>query len=186
MLNTTFAAYVLLDIAAHNVEDLRDKINNEHSSSVKIIHPIIGPTDMICYVETEGYKEFCDVLDNGIRGLVDTGDIVHTETMLIVSERFSGLSPKENNPVTEAAWLFIDISVGDPMPVIEQLQNIDGVMVAHPVIGRYDIIVYVIGDTWKDLMNVLDNNIRHIKEITHTDTRLVLMKKARSTIHNKS
>ena len=179
MFNPTFAAYILLDIATHDVEKLREKILSQHSSAIRIVHPIIGPTDMICYVEADGYQEFCNVLDKGIRSLVDTGDIVHTETMLVVAEKFSGLSSNENNPITEAAWLFIDISISNSSIIVEQLEKIDSVLAVHSVIGRYDIIAYIVGDTWKDLMDVLDNQIRHIKEINHTDTRLVLMKKAR-------
>jgi DNA-binding Lrp family transcriptional regulator len=53
--------------------------------------------------------------------------------------------------------------------------EIDGVVNAHPVVGRYDIIAYVEADSTPELMAMLDKGIRNVKELKKTDTRLVLM-----------
>lgn len=192
-------AYVLVETATSNVEELREKIINKHNKTIKAVHQLIGPADMICYIEAKNYKEFYDALNKDIRSLIGVGGIKKTETILRIDpnkkfysekrissdERFLQLNPKqyedeyipENQPKSESAWLFIKISISDPMLVIKDLEKIKGICIAHPVIGRYDIIAYIIGDTWKDIMNTLDNKVRGIKEISHTDTRLILMKK---------
>ena len=49
---------------------------------------------------------------------------------------------QENRPAPAAAWLLRDVSVDDPESVIAELLKVPGVVNAHPVLGRYDMIVY--------------------------------------------
>jgi len=168
------AGFVVVQLGTHDVHDVRQKLLQ--SGGVRIAHPLIGPDDLICYLETDSPSAFRSALDKEIRKLIDDGLIEHTETMMILAGEGTGYDGTENNPARAAAWLFCDISVGDPSPVVKKLKAVKGIRNAHPVIGRYDVIAYVEADSMDELMQILDEDIRHVTEIKRTDTRLVLMK----------
>ena len=63
--------------------------------------------------------------------------------MIVLAENGRGYSESENGSVPAAAWLLCDIAVGDPKIVIDELFAIREVVNAHPVLGRYDLVVYV-------------------------------------------
>jgi DNA-binding Lrp family transcriptional regulator len=173
------AGYVVIRAGTHDVHEVRQKLLEVEG--VRIAHALIGPDDLMCYLETRNHQEFRTALDSGVRKLIDEGFIDHTETMMILASEGTGYSGSENKPAPAAAWLLCDISVGDPTPVVKQLLNIAGVINAHSVIGRYDIIAYVEAQSMDELMRILDEDIRRVKEIKGTDTRLVLMRVARDT-----
>ena len=168
------AGYVLIRAGTRDVHIVRDKLLSV--GPVTIAHALIGPDDLICFLETESPQQFILGLDDGIRRLVDTGLIEHTETMMVLAWEGKGYSGRENRPAPAAAWLFCTISIGDPEAVIEKLFKTTGVVNAHAVIGRYDIIAYVEAASMHELMAIIDKDVRRIKEIRNTDTRLVLMK----------
>jgi hypothetical protein len=171
------AGYVLIRAGTHDVHDLRAKLLQV--DGVKVAHALIGPDDLICYLETADHLGFRHALDRGVRKLMDEGLIDHTETMMILGDEGTGYSGEENKPAPAAAWLFCDIAVGDPGPVVKKLKSVDGVVNAHPVIGRYDLIAYVEAQSLDGLMKILDEDIRHVQELKSSDTRLVLMKVTR-------
>jgi DNA-binding Lrp family transcriptional regulator len=172
------AGFVVIRAGTHDVHDVRERLLKV--TGVRVAHALIGPDDLICYLETYYPREFRIALDEGVRKLVDEGLIEHTETMMILADEGEGYSGEENRPAPAAAWLFCDISVGDPGPAAEKLKAIKGVVNAHSVIGRYDIIAYVEAPSMDELMRILDEDIRHVTEIRTTDTRLVLMKVTRA------
>ena len=174
------AGYVLLSVRTNDVHRVcKDLLDME---GVIIAHPLIGPDDIICFVDTQEPENFRVVLDKGVRGLVDVGTVEHTETMFILADEGRCYSGAENRPAPAAAWLFCDISVGDPKPVIRDLLEIDEVSNAHPVVGRYDVIAYIEAASMPELMSVLDDKIRHVSGIKKTDTRLVLMQLPREKL----
>jgi DNA-binding Lrp family transcriptional regulator len=142
--------------------------------SVRIAHPLAGPDNLICYVETYDPTLFRKELNQGIRALIDNGLIEHTETLVILSNMDGrGYSREQNNPAPAAAWLLCDVSVHDPETVIKELQTKKGVVNAHPVLGRYDLIAYVQAGSMDQLMRILDQDVRQIPGIRSIDTRLV-------------
>jgi DNA-binding Lrp family transcriptional regulator len=171
------AGYVLVRAGVQDVHTVRDELLKV--DGVRIAHPLIGPDDLICYVETYDPSQFRKTLNKGIRRLVKDGLIEHTETMIILAEKGRGYSGAENKPAPAAAWLLCDVEVDDPETVIEELLTKRGVVNAHPVLGRYDMIAYVEAGSMDDLIRILDDDIRHVNGIKSTDTRLVLMKIAK-------
>lgn len=171
------AGYVLVRAGNHDVHTVREELSKV--DGVRIAHALIGPDDLICYVETYDPARFRKMLNHGIRRLVADGLIEHTETMIILSDGGRGYSGDENKPAPAAAWLLCDVSVNDPETVVKELLSTRGVVNAHPVLGRYDMIAYVEATSVDELMRILDEDIRHVKGIRSTDTRLVLMKLAK-------
>jgi|ERR1051325_3241537 DNA-binding Lrp family transcriptional regulator len=171
------AGYIVIRAGTHDVHEVRDRLLKVEG--VRVAHALIGPDDLICYLESSNHLQFRMALDKGIRKLIDEGLIEHTETMMILADEGTGYSGDENKPAPASAWLFCDISVGEPGPVTRKLKEVAGVVNAHPVIGRYDMIAYVEAQSLEALMRILDEDIRMVKEIKSTDTRLVLMKTVR-------
>jgi len=167
------AGYVLLSVRTNDVHAVCRELLE--MNGVILAHPLIGPDDIICFLDTQEPNNFRIVLDKGVRSLMDVGTVEHTETMLVLADEGNTYSGKENRPAPAAAWLFCDIAVGDPKPVVEQLLAIEGVVNAHPVVGRYDIVAFVEAASMSELMHILDGKIRHVRGIRRTDTRLVLM-----------
>jgi DNA-binding Lrp family transcriptional regulator len=166
------AGYVLVRAGDHDVHTLRNELLKV--DGVRIAHALIGPEDLICYVETYDAARFRKALNHGIRHLITTGHIERTETMVILSDKGKGYSGRENTPAPAAAWLLCDVSVNDPETVIDELMTKKGVVNAHPVLGRCDMIAYVEAASMDELLRILDDDIRHVKGIRSTDTRLVL------------
>jgi DNA-binding Lrp family transcriptional regulator len=171
------AGYVLIRAGNHDVHTVRNELLKVEG--VRIAHALIGPEDLICYVETYDPSRFRKTLNKGIRHLITAGLVEHTETMVILSDKGKGYSGEENKPAPAAAWLLCDVSVSDPETVIDELMTKKGVVTAHPVLGRYDMIAYIEATSMDELMRILDEDIRHIKGIRSTDTRLVFMNLAK-------
>jgi DNA-binding Lrp family transcriptional regulator len=168
------AGYVLVRAGTHDVHSVRDELLK--IDGVRIAHALIGPDDLICYVETYDPARFRKMLNQGIRRLIIAGLIEHTETLIILSDKGRGYSGEENKPAPAAAWLLCDVSVNDPETVIDELLTKKGVVNAHPVLGRYDMIAYIEATSTDELMRVLDEEVRQVSGIKSTDTRLVLMR----------
>jgi DNA-binding Lrp family transcriptional regulator len=171
--NPFSAGYVLITAGTNDVHALRTELLA--IEGVRLVHALIGPDDLICFVDAADATNFRRILDRGIRKLMDQGLIEHTETMIVLADSGHGYSGDENRPAPAAAWLLCDLAVGDPEPVAKKLLEVEGVRNAHPVLGRYDIVVYLEAVSIAELMRVLDEGIRHITEVRKTDTRLVLM-----------
>ena len=168
-----YAGYVIIRAGNRDVHEVRSALLK--MPGVRIAHALVGPDDIICYIEADSFGELRSTLDGQIRKLIDDGTITHTETMLILAPSGRGYSGAENRPANAAAWLYCDLGVGDPIPVIQELLGIPNVVNAHPVLGRYDVVAYLEALSLPELMRILDGNIRHIKTIRRTDTRIVLM-----------
>ena len=171
------AGYILIKVGSHDVHDVRDKLLAV--DGVRIAHPLLGSDDLICYLETYDPASFRRALNCGIRQLIEGGFIERTETMIILAEEGRGYSGSENRPAPAAAWLLCDVSVTDPEKVIGNLLAIPGVVNAHPILGRYDLVAYVEAASMEELMRIIDEDVRNVEGMKNTDTRLVLMKIAK-------
>jgi DNA-binding Lrp family transcriptional regulator len=178
MLTTDYmAGYILIDVGHGDVQRVVDRLLQH--PNVHRAHALLGPTDIIAFVEADGWESFIAILDRHVRGLIDDRLIRQTETRLVVQSTGVGLKRSTGPAPSGSAWVFIDVGVGDPEPVIRKLEAIGGVVRAHGVIGPCDIIAYLECQGWEDLMQVVDEQIGALPEITRTDTRLVLMGNAR-------
>lgn len=172
------SAYVLADIGSANIEEVRERLLR--LPHVVLVHGLIGPDDILMYVEAGSYMEFMAVLDKEIRGLMDNGVLKRTETRLVLTSHGRGYTRDHNSPPAGSAWIFFDLDVGDPQTVVDELLRVEGVINAHAVLGVCDVIAYVETEDWRELMVVLDEKIRRVRGVRRTDTRLVLMRRART------
>jgi DNA-binding Lrp family transcriptional regulator len=178
MLTTDYmAGYILIDVGHGDVQRVVDRLLQH--PNVHRAHALLGPTDIIAFIETDGWEDFISILDRHVRGLIDDRQIRQTETRLVVQSTGVGLKRSTGPAPSGSAWVFIDVGVGDPEPVIRKLEAIDGVVRAHGVIGPCDIIAYLECHDWDELMQVVDEQIGALPEVTQTDTRLVLMRNPR-------
>ena len=166
------AAYVLLRIGTADAANIRQRLVN--LPGVNLAHTLLGPDDLICYIEAEGIRGYNKVLNAEIRPLIDEGLLQRSETIPVLSERFEGYPGRDFLPVREACWTLINCSVGNVTSVVETLRTIRGVKNAHAVLGRYDLVAYVEADTWKELL-VAINHVRRTPGISRTDSRIALL-----------
>lgn len=181
MLTTDYmAGYVLIDVGHGDVQRVVERLLQH--PNVHRAHALLGPNDIIAFIEADGWGEFITILDRYVRGLIDDRQIRHTETRLVMQSTGTGLKRSAGAAPPASAWVFIDVGVGDPEPVIRKLEAIDGVVRAHGVIGPNDIIAYLECHDSDELMHVVDDQIRALPEVVRTDTRLVLMRHARRAV----
>lgn len=166
------AGYVLIR-AATGADPFRVRDELSNLDVVRIAHTLEGPDNLICYIESYNPHSFRTMLNKGIRRLIDSGLIEHTETLVILSEKGKGYTGKENSPMPASAWLLCDVSVNDPETVIVELRTKKGFVNAHPVLGRYDMVAYFAAASMGELRRILDQDIPQIKGIRTIDTRLV-------------
>jgi hypothetical protein len=141
---------------------------------VKLAHALTGPDDLICYIEAYNPPGFKKTLDQSVRSLITSEVIQHTETLIILADRGLSCSGEENNPAPAAAWIFCNTAASDAETAVDELMAKKGVVNAHPLLGRYDMIAYVEAFSLGELMQIVDG-VRQTKGILSTDTRLVLM-----------
>jgi DNA-binding Lrp family transcriptional regulator len=169
--------YLLVDAARATVNDLAARLRG--LDGVQFAHALLGPTDLIAYVETPDWDGFNALLNERIRELITSGLARHVETRLALRPRAGAFGPHMQTPPRGSAWIFMDLDMGEPDVVIGKLAAIDGVVAAHAVVGSCDIIAYLECEDWSELRSVLDTQIRTLPEIVRTDTRPVLMRRAR-------
>ena len=68
-----------------------------------------------------------------------------------------------------SAYILINVEPASTRTVLEQLQLLPGV-VAHEVLGPYDVVVDMEADTQEDITAILRHKIRPIHGITNTVT----------------
>jgi DNA-binding Lrp family transcriptional regulator len=169
MRGKAFAAYVLVDVGAVNAAAVRDRILEE--PDVILAHALIGPNDLIVYVEVDTHAQFIAAIDREVRHLIDAGLITRTETMPVLGD------PQPVDPILPdaiSAWVLCTVDIGDPRFVVDALRKTTGVVHAHAVLGRYDILCRLKCRDSQELMDVVDRAIRATPGIRRTDTRYVL------------
>lgn len=167
-------AYIFINVGSGDIDQLRSDLLEVEE--IHLVHLLIGPTDMIAYVEAGSLSQLRSVLDNDIRGFIDKGRISSTATELILQKDGGvGFIKETFIPPLGSAWILVTMSIGDPDKIIHKLLSIDGVINAHAVLGKSDIIVYVETGRLENLVELIDIKIGSIEEIVNTDTRLVLM-----------
>jgi DNA-binding Lrp family transcriptional regulator len=156
------------------IDEVRDRLLTVRD--VQIVHELLGSYDLICYVEAKDSQSFLETLDADIGALKDEKLVARTETMMILSkEGRQAQVSDEDQPAEISAWILLDTSVGRQELVIEQLLAIPGVVKAHPVLGRYDIVAYVKAGSLEALQQIIDEQIDEIPQIAFPHTHLVLM-----------
>ena len=171
------AGYLLVDVGQGDVQSVADRLRD--LDGIELAHPLLGPTDLIAYVETPNWEGFDGLLNSQLRELMTGGLIRRVETRLALLAHESTLGGRASTPPRGSAWVFIDLDTGEPDAVIRKLRAIDVVVSAQAVIGVCDIIAYLECGDWAELRDVLDTQIRTLPEVVRTDTRLVLMRRSR-------
>ena len=65
------AAYVLLRIGTADAANIRQRLVK--LPGVNLAHTLLGPDDLICYIEAEGIRGYNKVLNAEIRPFIDEG-----------------------------------------------------------------------------------------------------------------
>src|SRR6266498_2203177 len=170
MLTTDYmAGYILIDVGHGDVQRVVERLLQH--PNVHRAHALLGPTDIIAFVEADGWESFIAILDRHVRGLIDDRLIRQTETRLVVQSTGVGLKRSTGPAPSGSAWVFIDVGVDDLHQVFPTLalQVGDDVARAHGAVGACDIIAYLECQGWEDLMQVVDEQIGALPEITRTD-----------------
>ena len=174
------AAYVMVTVGSADVETVCQQLLEFHQ--VKVAHPLIGPSDIICYVESDDLASFQETLDVKVRGLVDLGLVDKTLTLMVLQyPRERGLTRHDVNVGRGSAWILLDLGMANPETTVSQLLEVEGVRVAHAIVGPWDVIAFVETTSWEELRKFLDDRLRQVEGIRKTDTRPVLARTARST-----
>ncbi len=72
------------------------------------------------------------------------------------------------------AYILVDIKAGKVVPVVEQLQRLQGVKEAYPITGRYDAIVHAEVDDIREIKGMMIDRIHKIDGVKDTSTHIVL------------
>jgi DNA-binding Lrp family transcriptional regulator len=72
--------------------------------------------------------------------------------------------------VTVHAYVLIQTDVGKAAHVAQQVDDIEGVIVAEPVTGPYDVIAHANAASMSDLGRMVVQEIQRIEGITRTIT----------------
>jgi len=172
------AGYLLVDVGQGDVQAAAARLRD--LDGVVLAHPLLGPNDIIAYVESPDWERFDALLNGQLRELTTSGTLRRVETRLALLPHESGLANRAQTPPRGSAWVFVDLDTGEPDAVIRKLKAIDVVVSAQAVIGACDIIAYLECGDWAELRDVLDTQVRTLPEVVRTDTRLVLMRRARA------
>jgi DNA-binding Lrp family transcriptional regulator len=176
MLVEYVGAYVLIN-TRQDYEMVRQRLLE--MEGVILAHALMGPSDLIVYIDADGLGSLRSLLDHNIRGLIDEGLIESTDTRLVLtSSPGTGFTRDYNNPARVACWVLITVGVGDPEVTLSQLGTVEGVLNAHPVLGPHDIIAYIEAEDQSELMRILDEGILSLPGVARTDTRPVLMRRS--------
>jgi DNA-binding Lrp family transcriptional regulator len=73
-------------------------------------------------------------------------------------------------PVSVGAYVLVQTEVGKAAAVTAALASFPGVETANTVIGPYDVIVKMTGETMDDVARTFQDGIRSIEGITRTLT----------------
>jgi DNA-binding Lrp family transcriptional regulator len=176
MAGEPISGYLLVEAAKGDINAVAAQLRSV--DGVQFAHALLGPTDIIAYVETPDWDSFNALLNGSIRALETSGLARQVETRLTVKPSAGSFGSNVQSPPRGSAWIFLDLDQGEPADVVAKLEAIDDVVVAHCVIGGCDIMVYLECEDWGELRTVLDTQVRTIPEVVRTDTRPVLMRRA--------
>lgn len=177
MAGEPISGYLLVEAAKGDINEVTTRLRS--LEGVQFAHALLGPTDVIAYVATDDWDGFNELLNGSIRALETSGLARHVETRLTVKPSAGSFGESVQAPPRGSAWIFLDLDRGEPADVIAKLEALDGVVVAHSVIGACDIMVYLECEDWSELRTALDTQVRTIPEVVRTDTRPILMRRAR-------
>ncbi len=179
--------FILVDTGDNDVHKVREELLK--IDEVKIVHCLIGPTDLICYGEADDMDSLREVITSKTSALIEAkfNRITHTETCLSLQCHGKRLNAEEHgHPDKTSAWIFADINISSALDISERLlaKNPE-IICAHTVLGAQDTIFYVEAENLERLMAVVDDGVRilrgignegkSVKALSRTDTRLVLM-----------
>ncbi|WP_426415544.1 hypothetical protein [Aestuariirhabdus sp. LZHN29] len=179
--------FILVDAGDNDVHKIREELLK--IDEIKLVHCLIGPTDLICYGEADTIEAMREVITQKASALIEAkfNPISHTQTCLSLQCHGQPLSPeKHGHPEKTAAWIFADINISSALDISERLlSRTPEIVCAHTVLGAQDTIFYVEAENLQRLMAVVDDGVRtlrgignegkSVKALARTDTRLVLM-----------
>jgi DNA-binding Lrp family transcriptional regulator len=171
------AGYLLVDVGPGDVQAVAARLRE--LDGIALAHPLLGPTDLLAYVETPDWATFDGLLNGRLRDLITGGLLRRVETRLALLPHENLLRGRAAMPPRGSAWIFVDLDAGEPDAVVAKLREMDTVVSAQAVVGGCDIVAYLECGDWGELREVLDTQIRTLPEVVRTDTRLVLMRRSR-------
>jgi DNA-binding Lrp family transcriptional regulator len=71
-------------------------------------------------------------------------------------------------------YVFVEVGTRHVSEVLDGLNRIEGVTVAHAVTGRYDVIAQVESEEFFDLANAVLPKVRQLDGVKSTETALVI------------
>jgi len=104
MAGEPITGYLLVEAAREDINALTAQLRS--LDGVQFAHALLGPTDIIAYVETDGWDSFNALLNGSIRALETSGLARHVETRLTVKP--SAGSIRQQCPIA-AAWQRLDL-----------------------------------------------------------------------------
>jgi DNA-binding Lrp family transcriptional regulator len=157
---------------------------NTHSLARKVLeldegivfaHVLYGPDDLLVMVKGETSKDARELVRLIRERSRDTHDYVTDTQSHIVSDMFGRPATREawRHRAPFGAWLFT--KVGRPNPaeqIAEALFHSAAVKFVAPVFGQHDMFVFVETASIEELENVIDNEIRPLRNLSFTDTRI--------------
>lgn len=72
------------------------------------------------------------------------------------------------------AYVFFELQARKVADVMDAVNDVEGVVAAHAVTGRYDAIAFLEADRFSDLANVILPKIRAVEGILSTETAVVI------------
>jgi DNA-binding Lrp family transcriptional regulator len=163
-----------------NTHNLAKKVLGLSADKVVFAHVLYGPDDLLVMIKGTTTAEAADLVRQ-IRELSrDTHDYVTDTHSHIVSDMF-GRPPKRdewNRRAPLGAWLFT--KVGRPNPgefIAEALFHSSAVKFVAPVFGQQDMFVFLETDSIEELEKVIDDEIRPLRNLSSTDTRITFQSK---------
>src|SRR4051794_26136857 len=152
MADERITGFLLVEVGQGNVDVLTTRLRT--LDGVVFAHGLLGPTDVIAYVETSSWETFNGLLNGQLRALITGGTIKRVETCLVPKPHAGTFGGNPTSPPRGSAWIFLDVDMGEPEAVIQKLEAIDGVVAAHGVIGSCDIIAYLECHDWSELRSL--------------------------------
>jgi hypothetical protein len=168
---------------AANAHDVGAKLVS--SRNVVFAHPLLGPSDLLVMIRGESPADLLKVLHRDIRShQLDEHNYVLTTQSSIITSFFGG--PINADTFVQkgktSAWVLAKVGVPDPVQDIAEMLISRwepgrpagyGVVAVVPVLGVYDVFIFLQTNTLPELLKIVEDEIRPKRHFVSTDTRLV-------------
>lgn len=155
---------------------VRRKLMEQASGEVVFAHPLAGPADLLTLIRGRDSKDLLSVLHKRIRSLsLDSHNYVaRTQSHIVTSSFGKPLVRETFENVRLGAWILGTVGVPDPaQDIATYLLKDRRITVVAPVLGQFDIFIFVQADDLRSLTEVIDQKIRTLRHFISTDTRIM-------------